>query len=140
MVRKNDTLFIQRGINMTEEEIKQFIGQTEDDLITAKKFLAMWQRRNQTPSLNRTQELQLNGTGDEKEHGKIADDVRAAIARCSPHGFTIDDIESALLSMNKRISRTKIAQSVSRLIRAKKPIIGVQERGRGRKAARYETK
>ncbi|SRR6266496_3248727 len=124
---------------MTEEEIKQFIGQTEDDLITAKKFLAMWQRRNQTPSLNSTQQLPLNGTVDAKEYGTIADDVRAAIARCSPKGFTIDDIESALLSMNKRIDRTTIAQSVSRLLRAKKPVIRVTESGRGRKAATYET-
>jgi len=125
---------------MTEEQIRQFISETEDDLITAKKFLAMWQRRNQTASLNLTQQLPLNGTGEEKQHGKIADDVRAAIARCSPLGFTLDDIEARLLSMNKRIPRATIAQSVSRLLRAKKPIIRVTQKGRGRKAASYEMK
>ncbi len=116
---------------MKEQQfIERHIKILEDELATAKKFLASVLARNQTTSPY----VSLNGS--KPGYGKISEDVRAAIARLR-NRFTIKDVEISLSEMGKKIDRLTIARCINRLLIAKKPEIRVVRKGKGRKAARY---
>src|SRR5438045_4019809 len=102
---------------ITDEQIKTFISQLRDDLVTAEKFHAMWRRRNQTPSLvSPHEQLPLNGaTSENDNYGRITEDVRMAIAQFNSE-FKVSDVESILYGMGKPLDRATIARCIHRLL------------------------
>jgi hypothetical protein len=121
---------IERKSMKEQQFIERHIKILEDELATAKKFLASVMARSQTTSPY----VSLNGA--KPGYGTISEDVRAAIARLG-NRFTIKDIEVSLSEMSKKIDRLTIARCINRLLLAKKPEIKVVRKGKGRKAARY---
>ncbi len=131
---------------MTEQEIVDFIKQTEEDLGLAKKFLAMWRKRNgssnapamvpakgvQTPLIQEGNNGEAMRAGD---YGATKQAIMAAIANCPPR-YTLYDVEKALAENGSRLAKPAIQQGLSRL--AKRKEIVLLTKGAGRKPAVYQ--
>lgn len=126
---------------MTEQDIKNFIAQTENDLRVAKEFYAMWQRRNGAGAASSVAPqgvqpplpIQQNG-GPESDYGANKRAVVAAIEKC-PIKYSIYDVEKVLASEGHPLPRGAISQALNRLSKAGE--IEQVEKGSGRRPAFY---
>jgi len=74
-------------------------------------------------------------TIDKSGNAYVLDCVRAAIQRCLCR-YDIKDVEEALTSMGRQLSRASIYHAMNRLVRERE--ILVAERGRGGRATIYK--
>ncbi len=75
------------------------------------------------------------GTIAESDYAYVLDSVRAAIHRCVCR-YDVKDVEEALASMDRRLSRASVSQAMRRLLREKE--ILVAERGKGGRTIIYK--
>ena len=130
-------------MDTSEQEIVNWVKQTERDLRTAREFLDMWHRRNaanKPPTMEPPQAVQApllsESRGEENgaDYGATKRALLAAIAKC-PEQYTVYDVEKASAEAGALLTKAQIQQGLSRLAKHKQ--INIVKKGAGRQPAIY---